>query len=59
MDVKTIDSIVGLLANKIDNYNVTIIETKTKKEKANLTIAKRELIKLKYALEELVKKLGE
>tara|TARA_R110000822_G_scaffold301499_1_gene425349 strand:+ start:87 stop:266 length:180 start_codon:yes stop_codon:yes gene_type:complete len=59
MDVKTIDNIVGLLANRIDSYNVTIIETETKKEKANLTIAKRELIKLKYELEQFVKRLGE
>ena len=55
MDIETINKIVGLLANKIDRKNITIIEIKTKKEKANLTIAKRELIVLKYELEQFVK----
>ena len=60
MDTETINKIVGLLANKIDNKNITISEyCETRREKENLTIAKRELMILKYELEQLVKTLGE
>lgn len=59
MDVETVNKIVSFLANRIDNHNVTIIESETKQEKEKLTIAKRELIILKHELELIVKRLGE
>jgi hypothetical protein len=58
MDIETIDKIVGFLANRIDNHNITIIECETKKEKEKLTIAKRELMILKHELELIVKRKG-
>jgi hypothetical protein len=60
MHIETVNKIVGLLANKIDNKNITLNEyCETRKEKENLTIAKRELMLLKYELEQFVKTLGE
>jgi len=59
MDVETVNKIVSFLANRIDNHNVTIIESETKQEKEKLTIAKRELMILKHELEQIVKRLGE
>ena len=59
MDKETLNQTIAWLDNKIDNHNVTIIESKTKKAKANLTIAQRQLMIIKYELELFVKMLGE
>ena len=59
MDKETLNQTIAWLDNKIDNHNITIIASKTKKAKANLTIAQRELMIIKYELELFVKMLGE
>ena len=59
MDKETLNQTIAWLDNKIDNQNITIIASKTKKAKANLTIAQRELMIIKYELELFVKMLGE
>ena len=38
MDVETVNKIVSFLANRIDNHNVTIIESETKQEKEKLLL---------------------